>query len=215
MKDIEIIPGILTNNSEELRSLLARATGVAKRVHIDIIDGVFAGNKTIDPSVLNNIDNSLLIDFHLMVKSPISWLEKCLQAGGARAIGQVERMNDPEEYVKKCQGLGLSPGLALDLTTPVDYIEPRILMDVDVVLLMSVPAGYGGQKFEDSVLTKIKELIEIRGRDSQPFKIIDDGGIVLSNVDDVARAGVDEVVIGQRIFEGDLKDNIAKFKSAA
>lgn len=211
---MEIVPSILTNNSEELRNLLSRAENVVRRIHIDIIDGVFADNKTIDPSSLNSIDHTLLVDFHLMVNKPTSWLEKCLQAGGSRVFGHVEMMEDVEEYIKKCQEIGLSPGLAIDLETPVGLIEPRLLMDLDAVLVMSVPAGYGGQEFHQSALGKIKELSEIRAHDNTPFKILDDGGVTLSNIENVDSLGVDEVVVGQRIFEGDLATNISKYKAA-
>jgi ribulose-phosphate 3-epimerase len=212
---LEIIPGILTDNPQELKDLIAQADGKTKRVHIDIIDGVFADNETIDPSVLNDVDHGLLIDFHLMVNEPARWVEKCVRAGGDRIIGQVEMMNSISEFISEVTEAGLSVGLGIDLDTPVKMIERRLLSDVDVVLVMSVPAGFGGQKFHREALAKIKELNKIRESDKTPFAICDDGGVTFEYIDDVADAKADEVVIGQRIFKGDLAKNIAAYKKAA
>lgn len=208
---IEIIPAILTSSPQEAKSLLQKADGVTKRIHIDIIDGVFADNKTIEPSVFDNIDHGLLIDFHLMVNEPVNWIEKCARAQGNRLIAHVEMMSDVSEFISKVTEAGLSPGLAFDIDTPID-IEARLLTDADVVLVMSVPAGFGGQKFNSDVLDKISKLNEIRKVDPRPFRICDDGGVSLENIDKLEKASVDEVVIGQRIFQGDLAENISIMK---
>lgn len=210
---MEIIPGILTNNAYELAELIKKADGVVKRVHIDIIDGVFADNKTVDPSVLNSLDHSLLLDFHLMVNEPVNWVEKCVRAGGDRVIGHVEMMTDPSEFIFKVEEAGLSPCLAFDIDTPINQIEERLLKDLDMVLVMSVPAGFGGQKFHEEALDKIEELAEIRKRDDTPFKICDDGGVIFDSLNALRKLGTDEVVVGQRIFEGDLKENVNNYEN--
>lgn len=211
---VEIIPAILTGSPEELRLLLSKAEGVVERAQIDIIDGVFAANKTIDPSALENIDTNLKIDFHLMTKEPVDWVEKCVRGMADRIIGQVELMSNQVEFVGKVQEVGASVGLAIDLDTPVSKLDSAILNSLDAVLVMSVPAGFGGQKFDSRVLDKIKELDEIRVRDDTPFRICDDGGITFENVGDVRVAGVDEVAIGKKIFEGELRENIEKYRKA-
>src|SRR3989344_6552685 len=205
---MDIIPGILTDNPQELRDMIEKADGVVKRIHVDIIDGVYSENKTIDSSVLEDIEHNLLIDFHLMVNEPVRWVEKCVRAGGDRIIGQVEMMSSIPEFIGAVTEAGLSPGLALDLETPVDEIEKRLLTDVDVILVMSVPAGYGGQKFDERALTKITMLNKIKKNDQTPFNICDDGGITIELIDKLGHKGADEVVIGNRLFEGDLKSNI-------
>ncbi len=212
---IEIIPAILTNNIGELKEKLAICEGIVERVQIDIIDGVFANNKTIDPSVLANIDTNLKLDFHLMVDEPINWVEKCVGLGSDRIIGQIEKMSSQVEFVGKATSAGLKVGLAIDLATPVSKLDPLILNNLDVVLVMSVKAGFGGQKFDPSALLRINELNKIRSRDNTPFRICDDGGITLEWIDDVRREVVDEVSIGKRIFKGDLADNIKKFIKSA
>ena len=212
---IEIIPSILTDSPFEVAELVKKCDGVVKRVHVDIIDGVFADNKTIDPSVLNDIEHDLLIDFHLMVNEPVNWIEKCVRAGADRIIAQVEMMNSVHEYIEEVTLAGLKAGVGIDLETDVDVIERRLLTDLDVVLVMSVQAGFGGQKFSEKALGKIKDLVEIREKDETPFTICDDGGITLEIIDDVWDAGADEVSIGRRLFEGDLKTNVEKFRKAA
>lgn len=208
---MEIIPSILTDNPAELRDMLDKAEGAVKRVHIDIIDGVFVDNQTIDPSVLNDLEHDLMLDFHLMVNEPVKWVEKCARAGADRIIGQVEMMSSVADFIEAVTETGLSLGLALDVDTDVNMLDKKLLTDVDVVLVMSVPAGFGGQKFHDSALQKIKTLTEIKKGDQTPFKICDDGGITLEKLDDLAMSGADEVVIGRRLFDGDLKANIEHY----
>lgn len=212
---VEVIPSILTSNIKELKELLSQAEGVADRVQIDIVDGQFAKNKTVDPSALAEVETTLKLDFHLMVKEPINWVEKCAAGAADRIIGQIEMMRSQIDFVGKVQEVGASVGLAIDIDTPVSDLDPVILTNLDVVLVMSVAAGFGGQKFDERALDKIKRLGEIRKKDRTPFKIMDDGGIVFSKIDDTRRSGVDEVAIGRRIFQGDISKNIERFKKAA
>ena len=212
---ISIIPSILTKDPEEAREMLSRCEGVVERVSIDIIDGKFADNKTIDPGALSGIDTDLKLDFQLMVIEPVHWIERCVRAGADRIIGHVEHMSDQTEFVGKVQEVGLQVGLGLDLTTPVEKLDPVILNNLDVVLVMSVKAGFGGQDFDRRVFEKIKWLDEVRLRDDTPFKIQDDGGITLESIYNVHKIGIDEVSIGRRLFEGDLTENIYKYQKAA
>jgi len=215
-----VIPAILTNSPQEFKKLIDQVErvyldkGDTGRVQIDIIDGKFAQNKTVDPYALSYIETNLKIDFHLMVREPANWIEKCLRVGGDRIIGQIELMEDQLYFVQKAQELGLKVGLAIDLDTPVSRLYQKALKDVDVVLTMSVKAGLGGQKFNPLVLDKLKQLGEIRKQDLTPFSICTDGGITLQLVETLSELGVDEVAVGRRIFEGNLSDNIKKFSEA-
>lgn len=212
---VDIIPSILTNSATEALEELSICEDVVKRVQIDIVDGVFAGNKTIDPSNLGRPETSLALDFHLMVKDPVNWVEKCANAGADRIIGQIEMMESQMEFLERVQLTNLRVGLAIDIDTPVSDLDPTILNNLDVVLVMSVKAGWGGQKFDDRAIKKIKELDEIRVRDSTPFRICVDGGETESVIDDTHFAGADEVAIGKRLFEGNIAENIIKFQRAA
>ena len=212
---IEIIPSILTNDPKELADKLEICEGVVDRVQIDIIDGVFASNKTIDPSALFSLETELKLDFHLMVKEPINWVEKCVRAGADRIIAQIEMMENQVDYVGKVQEVGGGVGLAVDLKTEIDSLDSVILTNLDVVLVMSVPAGFGGQKFDPSALLRVNSLDTKRIRDSIPFRICVDGGVTIENIGRVRKEGVDEVSIGKRLFDGNLEDNIKKYRNAA
>ncbi len=205
---IKVVPSILTNNPEEARQMLQRCEGVAERVSVDIIDGVFAENKTIEPIVFEDVETNLKIDYQLMTKDPINWVEKCVRGQADRIIGHVEMMSSQLEFVEKVVSVGLKVGLALDLDTPVEKIDKAILNDLDVVLVMSVKAGFGGQVFQDKAIDKILRLKELKEKDSSPYLIHVDGGINKDNLKKVNEAGADEVSIGRKLFEGNLEENI-------
>jgi ribulose-phosphate 3-epimerase len=207
---VQIIPAILTNNPQDLEDLLSQAEGVVDRVQIDIIDGVFADNKTVHPSAFEKITTSLNLDFHLMTKEPINWVEAATRAMADRIIGQVEMMESQTGFIEKVQEVGLLAGLAIDLDTPVSEVDSVVLASLDVVLVMGVPAGFGGQEFNNSALTKIKTLDRIRKEEELRFSICVDGGVTEKSIADIVKAKADEVVIGKKIFEGGLKKNIEK-----
>lgn len=219
---IEIIPAILTNNLTDLETRVAELNESVEvnnanisRIQIDVIDGEFVDNKTVDPSLLTNIDTNLSLDFHLMVKEPENWTEKCANAGADRIIGQIEMMNSQSDFIGRVQEAGLYVGLALDLNTSVDRLDPIALANVDLILLMAVKAGWGGQEFNKSVLEKIKKLDEIRVRDGIPFKICVDGGETETVIDDTHFAGADEVVVGKRLYNGSIAENVKRLQLAA
>lgn len=209
----EIIPAILTNNVQEALALLSRCDDVVRRAQIDIIDGVFVDNKTIDPVALGIPETSVGMDFHLMVKEPINWVEKVANVGADRIIGQIEMMDSQKEFVEKVQLTNLRVGLAIDLETPVASLDSLIINNLDVVLVMAVKAGWGGQKFDERVLAKISELDEIRIRDRTPFRICVDGGETKDTIPASRYAGADEIVIGSRLFDGDLRANISMLET--
>lgn len=191
---LEIIPSILTNDTAELEEKLRTVRNKAKRCQIDISDGKFTPNKTIMPDVLENIETDLALDFHLLTWEPVDWVERCVRGLADRIIGQVEMMSSQQDFVQKVSAVGTKVGLALDLPTPVTKIEPQILTNLDVVLLLAAKIGEPGQKFATSVLEKIKKLDEIRIRDDTPFRICVEGALK-QNLDEIRQAGADEVVI--------------------
>src|SRR4029079_15856558 len=162
---VTIIPAILTDDVHELTNLIRKCEGKTQCVQIDIIDGVFADNKTVDPSAARSLDTKLFIDYHLMVKEPIDWVEKCVVGQATRVIGQVEMMMSQKMFIEEVKEHGLQVGLALDIDTPIEKLDPAVLYAVDVVLLMSVKAGFGGQEFNTKVLQKIQKLDHVRAQD--------------------------------------------------
>jgi ribulose-phosphate 3-epimerase len=212
---ISIIPAILTNNFSELQEKMLRLENTVERVQIDIIDGLFANNKTVEPQVLEDIETSLFIDYHLMVKEPIEWVERCIRGQADRIIGHIELMRDQVEFVEKVAEAGVKVGLAIDLDTPLASLDKAIITDIDVLLVMSVPAGFGGQKFNKETLLRIADLDELRLHDNSPFTICVDGGITVDVIRKLYENGADEATIGKRAFEGDIKANIERFQMAA
>lgn len=212
---IEIVPAILTNNVEELEAKIRAVEGLVKRVQIDIVDGVFANNRTVDLSAVANIETDLLLDVQLMTKEPSDWVEKSLRAMADRIIGHIEMMSDQVEFVGKVTAVGHQVGLALDLPTPVSALDETVLNNLDVVLVMSVKAGFGGQEFDHLVLDKIRKLDEIRARDSTPFKIAVDGGINKEHIAEIRRAGADEAVVGSALGSINIAEHVDNLIKAA
>lgn len=216
---MKIIPAILTNDLNELTSLLEKAEKAVDRVQIDVIDGEFVGNKTIDPAVLKNLSTFLNFDFHLMVKEPINWIEKCLrdEASGkpenTRIIGQIEMMQSQKDFVHKIMLTKCQAGLAIDLDTPVEKINEEALKEIDLLLIMSVKAGWFGQEFDLSTWDKIKAAVELRKKINGKFKIVIDGGVTKELVHEMQNLGVDEVFVGRRIFDPDLEQNLKLFNN--
>lgn len=209
---VEVIPVILTNNPQELKRLVSQAEEIVERIQIDIVDGQFASNKTVDPSIFETVETNLNLDFHLITKEPADWVEKTTWAMADRVIGQIEMMESQLEFVEKVMATNASVGLAIDIKTPISDLDPAVLASLDVVLVMSVPAGFGGQKFDKRALEKIKELNEARKKDNMTFKICVDGGITKEVIGSLVKAGTDEVAIGRWLFKGDLRENIDKIK---
>lgn len=211
---MEIIPAILTNNPQELKQKINLTEDLFHRVQIDIIDGVFAENKTIDPTALKYIDTNLLLDFQLMTKEPISWVEKCASAGADRIIGHIEMMTSQREFVSKVQEVGSYVGLGLDLSTSIEQLDESLIKDLDVILLMSTKAGHGGQEFDGAVLQKIVALNKLQKLDDNPFKICVDGGVNVKNIHEIVSVGANEVAIGKSLLLGDISKNLDLLEEA-
>ena len=210
---IKVIPSILTKSNKELEELIDKSNRVVDRVSIDIIDGKFADNKTITPDALSNIEINFKIDYQLMVVEPVNWIDRCVEGKASKIIGHIEHMSNQSDFIEKVLEQDIKPGLGLDLKTPIDNIDVSILHNIDTVLLMSVPAGFGGQEFDESVFGKISELNDIKISQNLNFNIHIDGGVMPHHIRKLEELGATEVSIGRRFFEGDLQANINEFKS--
>lgn len=208
---VQIIPSILTRDEKELGDLLAQIEGV-ERVHVDVMDGKFVDNTTITPSALKGIETQLLVDYHLSTKEPVSWVERCVEGRAERIIGHIEDMESQEEFVARVVDNGVKAGLAVDIETDVTDVDVRVLLKLSVVLLMSYPTGFGGQKFDDRVLDKIGYFDKLRRKKPLNYAICVDGGIDEKTIGKAAKSGADEVVMGRLIFKGSFRDNLEKFR---
>jgi len=194
----EIVPTILTSNFSEYLSKIQSLQGVCPRVQIDIIDGKFAPKETVPIEILKNQENSLITDLHLMVKEPEEWVRRALEVFPDRLIGQVEMMYDIQKFINETIEGGMRVGLALDLETPVEAVSEDLYHQADVILLLSVKAGEGGQEFNPKVLEKIKRIKMIVG---DLVQIAVDGGLDENNIALCRRAGAEIFYIGEHFWQ--------------
>lgn len=189
---MEIIPAVITSSQNELVEWVEKAKNFG-RLQVDIVDGEFVNNRTIeDLSSLDDIETELNLDVHLMTKEPIHWVEKFVRPEVDRIIGQIEMMSDQMEFVKKCAIHEMKVGLAVDLETDVEKLDEVILPDLDVVLVMSVKAGWAGQEFDERVIEKIKWLKK------REVRVCVDGGVQKEHLKMLEGLGVEEVAVGVR-----------------
>ncbi len=200
---LQVVPAVLTDSVEVLEEKIRvfEIMGKFKKLHLDIIDGEFAENKTVSLEAVSSIETSMAYDIHLMVSEPVLWIDRAVAASCERVIGQIEKMGDQEAFVKKVLEAGLKPGLAVDLETPVEDLAPMVISEVDTILLMGVRAGFGGQEFNAIVLDKIEKLGLLRDAEGATFKICVDGGINSQNIKQIEEAGADEAAVGEALEE--------------
>ncbi len=170
-------------------------------VQIDIIDGIFAEEKTIKIGEIKELKEleGLRLDFHLMVSEPVLLVDICRGVGGYRVIGQVEMMNDQEEFVRMVRDRKMLAGLAIDLETPVKAIEKKLFKELDCVLVMTIVAGASGRSFQRKALKKIKKLKSLSEKHGG-FNIAVDGGLNKETVVDCVKAGANHLGVTSAIF---------------
>lgn len=155
----EIIPGILEKTWPEIERKLEILKSFAKTVHIDIIDGKFAGNTTfLNPEPFKKYSSDLFFELHMMVDNPIGYLKPWADAGFKRFLGHIELMGNQEEFMKTAKQYG-EAGLAIDGPTSISEINVP-LSSVETLLFMSIKAGFSGQEFNSEYLLKIGEAKE-------------------------------------------------------
>ncbi len=177
-------------------------SGGADWIHVDVMDGHFVPNLTMGPLVVDACRRvtDLPLDVHLMIEKPEEKLEDFAKAGASRLIVHVETCPHIHQTIMTIKNLGLSAGVALNPGTPLSLIS-EIMDDVDLLLIMTVNPGYGGQQLIKSTLKKVSEAREIeRIRERQPVYIGVDGGINSQTILDAASAGADVFVVGTAIF---------------
>ncbi|MBU2577479.1 hypothetical protein KKA69_01450 [Patescibacteria group bacterium] len=210
----EVVPTILTSDFSQLNERLELLKDVANRVQIDIIDGKFVENKTVSIESLKELEIEPKLDLHLMVKEPKEWINRALEVLPDRLIGQVEIMSDAWSFINQTVEAGMEAGIALDLETPVESIPEEIFHLAGTILLLSVKAGLGGQRFDERVLLKIGKVKSIVG---DFVEIGVDGGLQEKEILLCKRAGADIFYVGSGFWQpkdGLLKkeDIIKRFK---
>lgn len=206
-----IVPAILAKDISSFEEEIKKVDGFVTKIQMDIVDGKFTEVETVMPDALLSIETAVEVEGHLMVDEPEEWIEKCVAAGMTAIYGQVERMSDKQKFIDSVVEAGLKVGLAFDVTTPLTGLDEWINM-VDGVLLMSVPAGAQGQRFDDSVLDKIRKVREL----SATVTIVIDGGLNEENIKQCIEIGGKrmEFAVGSEILNsGDAESSYRKLES--
>ena len=218
MKKIQISPSILSADFSQLANEIKRLeNGGADMIHVDVMDGHFVPNLTIGPPVIKSLKkhSSILFDVHLMISPVHKYIKAYADAGADIITIHPEATDDINSSISLIKELNKKVGVSLNPETKVDIIIEH-LDKIDLVLIMSVNPGFGGQKFMPEVLSKVEELKNLRTTKDLDFDIEIDGGINFENSKMAIRAGANILVSGTTIFKsnnGDIKKNIELLKS--
>lgn len=185
----------------------------AEYIHVDVMDGLFVPSISFGMPVIKSIRKvtGKVFDVHLMINEPIRYIDEFVKAGADIITVHVEACSDVVATIEKIKASGVKAGITLNPDTPVSAISPYLDM-VDMVLVMSVNPGFGGQKFIVSSIDKIKEVKKLKNDSGLSFDIEVDGGINVDNLPSVLEAGANVIVAGSAIFSGDPAANVSNFK---
>ena len=217
MKNIQISPSILSADFSQLGTEIKRLEdGGADMIHVDVMDGHFVPNLTIGPPVIKSLrkHSSLKFDVHLMISPVHEYIEAYANAGADIITIHPEATQNLADSIKAIKKLNKKVGVSLNPESEVELIT-EFLDQIDLVLIMSVNPGFGGQKFMPEVLDKIKRLKKIQKEKKLTFDIEIDGGINFENCKIAIDAGANILVSGTTVFksnDGDIKKNIDLLK---
>ncbi|MGE4457439.1 MAG: ribulose-phosphate 3-epimerase [Arcobacteraceae bacterium] len=210
-----VAPSILSADFGKLNDeITAICDAGCDLIHVDVMDGHFVPNMTIGPVVVSAVAKVATkpLDIHLMVENNTFFVDLFAPLNPRYISFHIEEEKHPHRLIQKIRSLGIKPAITLNPHTPVETIE-HILEDLDMVLLMSVNPGFGGQKFIPSVLEKSKRLKDLIEKRNKNCLIEVDGGVSDKNIYELRDAGVDVVVAGSYVFgSGDYKKAIESLK---
>jgi ribulose-phosphate 3-epimerase len=201
---IQIAPSILSADFTHLADEVARLSEVADWVHVDVMDNHFVPNLTLGIPVVESLvkSSALPLDCHLMIEEPDRWAPAYAEAGAASVTFHVEAAGAPVRLAREIRRVGARAGIALKPATPIEpYTD--LLPELDMILLMTVEPGFGGQAFLDVVLPKIRRTRDLLDAAGSSIWVQVDGGIAPDTIEAAAEAGADVFVAGSAVFDSD------------
>jgi len=199
---VEILPSILAADFARLGEQVAAVEQAGCRmIHLDVMDGHFVPNLTMGPPLVESLRKvtRMTFDVHLMIEDPDTYAPKFIEAGANQVLVHQEACRNLDRTLRMIQSEGALAGAVINPATPVAMLD-EVLDVVDYVLVMSVNPGFGGQRFIQNSISKVKQLAHKKRERGLHFPIEIDGGIENSNVQEVVNAGVEWVVAGSSIF---------------
>ena len=205
---VEILPSILSSRFLDIKENLELLEGKFKKLHIDIMDGLFVDNLSFGPKMIEEINNNFNfeIDLHLMVMNPVKCMDIFKDCHISSISVHIETITNINDILKNDD---VEIGLALNPST--DIPDLNILNNFDYLLILGVNPGFGGQEFLPETLAKLQNINKIISDNNLDLKIQCDGGINKNNIQSVIELGTDQIVVGSGIFKGDIIYNISIF----
>jgi ribulose-phosphate 3-epimerase len=214
---IKLAPSILAADfsclGEQIRNIESTGT---EYLHIDVMDGQFVPSISFGVPLIASIrkHTKLVFDVHLMIEEPIRYLQDFKNAGADIITVHAEACRHLHRTIDRIKELGLKAGVALNPATPLCELE-YVINDLDMVLVMTVNPGFGGQTLIPGMLTKIADLKEMTSKSGSSVDIEVDGGITDTNLPQLLQAGANVIVAGTSLLKGDIRNNILHFKQIA
>lgn len=212
---IKMAPSILSADFARLLEDVKKVERAGcEYLHIDVMDGHFVPNITLGPAIVKSLrkDVNMVFDAHLMIENPDNYIKDFVDAGCDMIVVHEEACTHLHRTIQNIKSFNIKAGVALNPATPIENIK-YILNDVDMVLIMTVNPGFGGQSFIGTMIDKIKELKALIDENGLNVDIQVDGGIKPSNVNEVVKAGANVIVAGSAIFNSnDIEATVKEFR---